>query len=111
MSNTIDLAKELISRESVTPEDSGCQQLIAERLEAIGFKAKHMRFDDVDNLWITHGDGAPYFIYVGHTDVVPTGLVDQWTSDPFHPEIRDGHLYGRGAADMKGSVASMITAF
>ena len=110
MNPVIELALELIRRASVTPEDSGCQQLIAERLEKIGFRAKHMCFDEVDNLWITHGDGAPSLIYVGHTDVVPTGPLGNWTSDPFQPEIRDGFLYGRGAADMKGSIASMVTA-
>jgi succinyl-diaminopimelate desuccinylase len=110
MNSTIELAKELISRASVTPEDCGCQQLIAERLEKIGFRSEHMCFDEVDNLWITHGTGAPYLIYVGHTDVVPTGPLGNWTSDPFQPEIRDGFLYGRGAADMKGSIASMVTA-
>jgi len=110
MSTTLTLAKDLISRASVTPEDAGCQKLIAERLEKIGFKAKHLRFADVDNLWITRGEGAPSLIYVGHTDVVPTGPLENWTSDPFQPEIRDGCLYGRGAADMKGSIASMTTA-
>jgi len=110
MSTTLTLAKDLISRASVTPEDAGCQRLIAERLEKIGFKAKHLRFADVDNLWITRGEGAPSLIYVGHTDVVPAGPLENWTSDPFQPEIRDGCLYGRGAADMKGSIASMTTA-
>ena len=110
MSATLELARDLISRASVTPEDDGCQQLIANRLELIGFTAQHLRFEDVDNLWITRGSGSPCVIYVGHTDVVPTGPVDQWTSDPFKPEVRDGFLYGRGAADMKGSVACMVTA-
>ena len=110
MTNTLELAKELLSRPSVTPVDSGCQRVIANRLEKIGFTAEHLRFADVDNLWITHGAGSPCFIYVGHTDVVPTGPLENWTSDPFKPEIRDGHLYGRGAADMKGSIASMVTA-
>ncbi|MGH8119996.1 MAG: succinyl-diaminopimelate desuccinylase, partial [Gammaproteobacteria bacterium] len=110
MNATLKLARELISRPSVTPEDGGCQRLIAERLKKKGFKARHLRFADVDNLWITHGKGSPCFIYVGHTDVVPTGPLEKWTSDPFQPEIRDGHLYGRGAADMKGSIACMVTA-
>jgi succinyl-diaminopimelate desuccinylase len=110
MSDTLELAKDLISRASVTPEDGGCQKLIAARLEKIGFKTEHLCFSEVDNLWITHGDGAPYLIYVGHTDVVPTGPLENWTSDPFQPEVRDGYLYGRGAADMKGSVACMVTA-
>lgn len=110
MNPVIELAMTLISRASMTPEDGGCQQMIAERLEKIGFRAKHMCFDEVENLWITHGDGAPCLIYVGHTDVVPTGPLGNWSSDPFRPEIRDGYLYGRGAADMKGSIASMVTA-
>ena len=110
MSPTLKLAQDLISRASVTPEDGGCQQLIAERLEKTGFSARHMCFDEVDNLWITHGTGAPFLIYVGHTDVVPTGPLGNWTSDPFQPELRDGYLYGRGAADMKGSIASMVAA-
>ena len=110
MDSTLILANELISCASVTPDDAGCQSIIAERLEAIGFTAKHMRFDDVDNLWITHGTGSPLFAFVGHTDVVPTGPIDDWQSDPFTPVVKDGHLYGRGAADMKGSVAAMTTA-
>jgi len=110
MGATLDLARELIGRPSVTPADGGCQQLIAGRLTQLGFKAEHLRFADVDNLWITHGSGSPCFIYVGHTDVVPTGPLENWTSDPFKPEIREGYLYGRGAADMKGSIACMVTA-
>jgi len=110
MNKTIELAKDLISRRSLTPEDSDCQQLIAERLVTLGFKANHLRFEDVDNLWITRGDGDPIFAFVGHTDVVPTGPLDQWNSDPFSPEIRDGHLYGRGAADMKSGIAAFVTA-
>jgi len=105
MEATLELANNLISRRSLTPEDDGCQAMLAERLEAIGFKATHLRFEDVDNLWITHGDGDPVFAFVGHTDVVPTGPLDQWISDPFVPEIRDGMLYGRGAADMKSGIA------
>ncbi|HEY5702026.1 MAG TPA: succinyl-diaminopimelate desuccinylase [Gammaproteobacteria bacterium] len=110
MSDALSLATELISRATVTPVDAGCQQMLAERLERSGFKATHLRYEDVNNLWITHGEESPCFIYVGHTDVVPTGPVNQWISDPFKPEIRDGFLYGRGAADMKGSIASMVTA-
>lgn len=110
MSDALTLATELISRATVTPVDAGCQQMLAERLERSGFKATHLRYEDVNNLWITHGEESPCFIYVGHTDVVPTGPVNQWISDPFKPEIRDGFLYGRGAADMKGSIASMVTA-
>ena len=110
MTETLELTKELISRASVTPEDAGCQQLIADRLEAIGFNAQHLRIGHVDNLWITHGSGSPVFTFVGHTDVVPPGPLDDWQSDPFTPEIRDGYLYGRGAADMKGSIAAMVIA-
>ena len=110
MEATLELAKDLISRRSVTPEDDGCQDMLAQRLEAIGFNATHLRFEDVDNLWITHGDGDPVFAFVGHTDVVPTGPLDQWDSDPFVPEIRDGMLYGRGAADMKSGIAAFVTA-
>ncbi|GMR08847.1 MAG: succinyl-diaminopimelate desuccinylase [Gammaproteobacteria bacterium] len=110
MSDTLDLAIDLISRNSVTPEDAGCQQVMASRLETIGFKNEHMRFDDVDNLWARRGDSTPLLALAGHTDVVPTGPLDDWQSDPFKPEIRDGYLYGRGAADMKGSLAAMITA-
>ena len=110
MDATLELAKDLLSRRSVTPEDDGCQAMLAERLEAIGFKATHLRYEDVDNLWITRGDGDPVFAFVGHTDVVPTGPLDQWDSDPFVPEIRDGMLYGRGAADMKSGIAAFVTA-
>ncbi len=107
---TLALTKELIARASVTPDDAGCQQLIAERLEEVGFTARHLRYDDVDNLWLTRGEGAPVFAFVGHTDVVPSGEATDWDSDPFQGEERDGYLYGRGAADMKGSIAAMITA-
>lgn len=110
MSDTLELTTELINRQSVTPEDGGCQQLIAKRLEKLGFKATHLRFEDVDNLWITRGDSGPLFAFAGHTDVVPTGPLDQWHSDPFKAEIRDGYLYGRGSADMKGGIAAMVTA-
>ncbi|WGZ92166.1 MAG: succinyl-diaminopimelate desuccinylase [Candidatus Thiocaldithrix dubininis] len=110
MSATLDLAIELISRPSVTPKDEGCQRLLAERLAPLGFKAEHLRFDDVDNLWLRKGTSAPVFCFAGHTDVVPTGPLDAWTSPPFQPEIRDGLLYGRGAADMKGSIAAFTVA-
>ncbi|MBE9562494.1 MAG: succinyl-diaminopimelate desuccinylase [Proteobacteria bacterium] len=109
-SKTIDLAIELISRPSVTPKDYGCQALIAERLQNIGFKIESLRFGEVDNLWATHGETAPLFVFAGHTDVVPTGPEDKWQFPPFTPTIHDGFLYGRGAADMKGSVAAMVTA-
>jgi len=109
-SPTIDLAQKLIERPSVTPEDHGCQALIAERLEKIGFTIHHLPFGEVQNLWAVHGDQKPLFVYAGHTDVVPTGNLSDWTSPPFTPSIRDGYLYGRGAADMKGSIAAMVTA-
>ncbi len=110
MSETLKLTKELINRESVTPEDGGCQKLIAERLEKSGFKATHLRFEDVDNLWITHGSSGPLFAFAGHTDVVPTGPLKDWKTNPFKAEIIDGMLYGRGAADMKGGIAAMVVA-
>ncbi len=110
MSATFDLACDLISRPSVTPEDKGCQEVMIARLEAIGFTIERLRFDDVDNFWARRGTERPLFAFAGHTDVVPTGPLDQWQSAPFRPELRDGLLYGRGAADMKGSLAAMVTA-
>jgi len=110
MSDTLELAIDLISRQSVTPEDAGCQPLMMDRLAAIGFDNQPLRFGDVDNFWSRRGTEGPLFCFAGHTDVVPTGPIETWTSDPFRPEIRDGLLYGRGAADMKGSLAAMITA-
>ncbi|RMH91119.1 succinyl-diaminopimelate desuccinylase [Lysobacter pythonis] len=110
MSEVLDLARELIARPSVTPEDAGCQRLIAERLRRIGFRIEQLRFGAVDNLWATHGEGGPVLALLGHTDVVPPGPREAWRSDPFAPEIRDGALYGRGAADMKGSVAAFVVA-
>jgi succinyl-diaminopimelate desuccinylase len=109
-SETLELAKSLIAIDSVTPDDKGCQRLIAARLEALGFGIEHMRFGDVDNLWARLGDEAPLFVFAGHTDVVPTGPLDQWTTPPFEPTVVDGVLYGRGAADMKGSIAAMLVA-
>ena len=109
-SPTLALAIELISRESVTPKDEGCQALLAVRLERIGFKVEPMRFGKVDNLWARRGDEVPVFAFAGHTDVVPTGPLDQWDSPPFDPEVREDVLYGRGACDMKGSLAAMVTA-
>lgn len=110
MSDTLELAKDLISRASVTPEDAGCQQLMQERLRTIGFETEDLPFEDVSNFWARRGTSQPLLVFAGHTDVVPTGPQDDWDSDPFKPEIRDGMLYGRGAADMKGSLAAMVTA-
>lgn len=110
MSETLDLTIDLISRPSVTPEDEGCQPLLAARLNKLGFRCEAMRFQDVDNLWARLGTESPVLCFAGHTDVVPTGPVEDWQSDPFKPEIRDGLLYGRGTADMKGSIAAFTTA-
>jgi len=110
MSDTLELVKDLVSRASVTPDDAGCQDTMIARLEKIGFNIERLRFDDVDNFWARRGDSEPVFAFAGHTDVVPTGPLDQWTSPPFEPEIRDGLLYARGTADMKGSLAAMVTA-
>jgi succinyl-diaminopimelate desuccinylase len=111
MSETLELTKELIRRKSVTPDDAGCQALLAARLEAVGFAVEHMRFNDVDNLWAVHRGGpGPTLCFAGHTDVVPPGPLEKWRSHPFEPEVRDGLLYGRGAADMKSGVAAMVTA-
>ena len=104
--DALQLTRELISRPSVTPDDQGCQKLICERLQALGFDCQHLRFDDVDNLWATHGSGSPLFAFAGHTDVVPTGPEADWTSPPFEATERDGNLYGRGRADMKSSIAA-----
>ena len=110
MSSVLDLTCELVSRPSITPDDAGCQPLIASRLAAAGFAIEHLRQGEVDNLWATHGQGEPVLVLLGHTDVVPPGPRLDWTSDPFTPEVRDGVLYGRGAADMKGSVAAFVVA-
>ncbi len=110
MSNTLELAKDLISRPSVTPEDKGCQQLMADRLEQIGFTITRLQNGEVTNLWARRGTEAPLFVFAGHTDVVPTGPEENWTFPPFEPTEHEGLLYGRGTADMKGSLASMITA-
>jgi len=107
---TLELAKQLIARPSVTPEDAGCQQLMVDRLQPLGFEVQRLRFGKVDNFWARRGTTKPLLVFAGHTDVVPTGPLEKWTSDPFAPVIRDGHLYGRGAADMKGSLAAFITA-
>ena len=110
MTDVLQLAKDLIARPSVTPEDAGCQALIAGRLRGAGFACEHLRFGEVDNLWATHGEDGPVLVLLGHTDVVPPGPLEAWTSDPFKPEVRDGMLHGRGAADMKGSVAAFVVA-
>lgn len=110
MSDTLELTKDLISRPSVTPEDKGCQALIAERLSKIGFNIEHMCFGQTDNLWARRGDNGPLFTFAGHTDVVPTGPEENWKYPPFEPTINNGNLYGRGTADMKGSIACMVTA-
>ncbi|MCE7913387.1 MAG: succinyl-diaminopimelate desuccinylase [Nitrosomonas sp. PRO4] len=108
--NTLDLAQTLIACRSLTPADSGCQEILINRLEKLGFRVEKLRFGDVDNFWARRGDTAPVLCFAGHTDVVPTGPLEQWDSDPFTPTIRDGRLYGRGAADMKSSLAAFITA-
>jgi succinyl-diaminopimelate desuccinylase len=107
---TLDLARDLIQRPSVTPDDHGCQSLLAARLQAIGFEVEHLRYGDVDNLWARRGDDTPLFAFAGHTDVVPPGPREAWHTDPFAAVVQDGQLFGRGAADMKGSIAAMITA-
>ncbi|RRQ20076.1 succinyl-diaminopimelate desuccinylase [Thiohalobacter thiocyanaticus] len=107
---TLDLARDLISRTSVTPEDAGCQALMADYLAARGFDITPLPFGEVSNLWARRGDTGPLFVFAGHTDVVPTGPLAAWNSPPFEPTERDGWLYGRGAADMKGSLAAMLTA-
>ena len=109
-SPTLALTKALISRASVTPQDEGCQELMIERLNAIGFDVEHLRFGDVDNFWAVRGDSGPILCFAGHTDVVPTGPESQWSYPPFNPTAIDGQLYGRGAADMKGSLAAMVVA-
>lgn len=108
--NTIQLALDLISRDSVTPDDKGCQPLMSKRLEKLGFDIENLRFEEVDNFWARRNSAGPLLVFAGHTDVVPTGPVEKWDVHPFQPEIKDGILYGRGAADMKGSLAAMITA-
>ncbi len=104
------LARDLIARPSVTPEDAGCQTLMAEHLAALGFSIEPMVFHDTTNLWARRGTEAPVFCFAGHTDVVPPGPLEKWDSPPFEPQVRDGMLYGRGAADMKGSLAAMLVA-
>ena len=107
---TLELAKQLIARPSLTPKDEGCQELMIEHLKPLGFEVHRLRFGEVDNFWARRGSAKPLVVFAGHTDVVPTGPKEKWGSDPFTPTVRDGHLYGRGAADMKGSLAAFITA-
>ena len=110
MSKTLELAKALIARRSLTPDDAGCQEILIERLKALGFSIEHMRFGPVDNFYARRGSSGPVLVFAGHTDVVPTGPVEQWNTPPFEPTIKDGMLYGRGSADMKTSIAAFIVA-
>ncbi len=110
MSPTLKLLIDLLERESVTPNDGGCQDLIAHRLSSLGFKDERFNFADTQNCWLKRGETKPLFVFLGHTDVVPTGALAAWTSPPFTATIRDGRVYGRGAADMKGGIAAFITA-
>jgi succinyl-diaminopimelate desuccinylase len=110
MHSALDLVQQLIARRSLTPDDAGCQALLAQRLAAAGFECEHMPFGAVSNLWARRGRGTPLLCFAGHTDVVPTGPLEQWASDPFTPTIRNGALYGRGAADMKSAIASFVVA-
>ncbi|MFC3458673.1 succinyl-diaminopimelate desuccinylase [Massilia haematophila] len=109
-SRTLDLAQELIALDSITPHDKGCQQRLAELLEPLGFRCETIASNGVTNLWARKGTESPVLVFAGHTDVVPTGPVEQWGSNPFTPTVRDGKLYGRGAADMKTSIAAMVVA-
>ena len=109
MSQTLELTRDLLARRSVTPADEGCQALMAQRLAACGFAIENLRYGSVENLWARRGTGGPVFCFAGHTDVVPTGPLEEWRTDPFVPTIRDGVLYGRGAADMKSGLAAMVT--
>lgn len=110
MTATLDLAKQLISIPSVTPDDMGCQKIIADRLSKIGFKIENLRYGEVDNLWARYGTQSPLFVFAGHTDVVPTGPVEKWRSNPFTPTIVNDVMTGRGTADMKSSIAAMVCA-
>ena len=107
---TFELARQIISCHSVTPEDGGCMEIITARLKPLGFSVEYINRNGVTNLWARRGTAGPLFVFAGHTDVVPTGPLDQWTSPPFAPEVRNGMLYGRGAADMKTGVAAAVTA-
>ena len=110
MSPTLELTLDLIARNSVTPVDAGCQEVMARRLAAVGFEIEMLRYGSVENLWAKRGKGGPVLCFAGHTDVVPTGPLEEWRTDPFQPTIRDGMLFGRGAADMKSGLAAMVTA-
>lgn len=110
MHSVITLAQELLACPSITPNDAGCQTILAKRLQQASFTCEHMRFTDVDNLWARYGKQGPLFVFAGHTDVVPTGPESLWNSPPFQPAIRDGYLYARGVSDMKGAIAAMIIA-
>ena len=110
MSKTLELTRELMARASVSPTDGGCQAVMIERLELIGFEVERLRFGPVDNFWAKRGRGGPVLCFAGHTDVVPTGPREDWRTDPFVPVIEEGMLYGRGAADMKSGLAAMLTA-
>lgn len=110
MSDTLELLVDLVGRESVTPNDAGCQDVLATRLSKLGFSVERMNFADTQNIWLRRGGAEPLLTFLGHTDVVPAGRLEAWQSPPFVPTIRDGRLYGRGAADMKGGIAAFITA-
>lgn len=110
MSRVLALTQQLISCPSLTPNDAGCQQIIADRLKKIGFHIEPMRFENVDNLWARYGTESPLMVFAGHTDVVPTGPLDAWNSDPFQPTLREEYLYGRGATDMKSGLAALVVA-
>lgn len=110
LNSALDLTRQLVACRSVTPEDAGCQALLARRLEAAGFRCEAMKFGEVSNLWARRGTGGPVVCFAGHTDVVPPGPTAEWRSDPFVPTVREGKLYGRGAADMKSSIASFVVA-
>ncbi|MBK5104441.1 MAG: M20/M25/M40 family metallo-hydrolase, partial [Burkholderiales bacterium] len=107
-SATLDLLQQLVRQRSVTPDDAGCQDIVARRLKPLGFTLESMRCGEVNNLWARHGQAKPLICFAGHTDVVPTGPLEQWQSDPFEPSLREGKLYGRGAADMKSSIAAFV---
>lgn len=109
-SATLDLLQQLVRQRSVTPDDAGCQDIVARRLKPLGFTLESMRCGEVNNLWARHGQAKPLICFAGHTDVVPTGPLEQWQSDPFEPSLREGKLYGRGAADMKSSIAAFVCA-